>query len=60
MPCVFRREEAMPLYQPCAIITTHPIEECQAEFLDVPVGPQPQDLLLECADEALGAAIALG
>lgn len=49
----------MSLNQPHRVVLLTPVVERQPQLLDVSEGPQPQQLLLQRADEALDAAVAL-
>ncbi len=50
----------MPLDHPAFVVGLLEVEQCQPELLDCPEGPDPEEVLLERSDEALGAAVALG
>src|SRR4051812_30368261 len=50
----------MPLDDPGAVVGLPEPLQCQAELLDRLEAPQPQQVLLQGADEPLGASVALG
>src|SRR5918912_365151 len=54
-----RRSEAMPLDQPVGIVRHLERQQRLAELLDGREEPHPEQVLLQRADKALGAAIAL-
>jgi hypothetical protein len=60
LPDGIRRPEAVPLDQPSGVVGVAEFEQCEAEFLDGVEGPHPQEVLLEGADEALGATLLHG
>ena len=58
-PCLFRRQVAVAVYEARSVVLLHPPQQRLPDFLDVLDEAQPQQLLLECPDEPLSAAIAL-
>ena len=52
------RAVSVPLDQPVFIVGLPEPDEGQAKLLDGAEGPDPQEVLLQRADEALGAAVA--
>src|SRR5215217_1762425 len=54
------RSEPVPLDQPGRVVGLAEVEQRPTQVLDAVEGPHPQQILLESADEALGAAVALG
>lgn len=55
-----REAMAVALDQPALVIGLLPGDERQAKLFDGVEGADPQELFLECADDALGTAVALG
>src|SRR5918912_89047 len=53
------RPEPVPLDQPGGVVGLAELEQRHAQVLDGVEGPYPQQVLLEGADEALGAAVPL-
>ena len=51
---------AVAFDQPALVVGPPELDEGEAEFLDGPEGPDPEEVLLERSDEALGATVALG
>ena len=51
---------AVALDQPSFVVDLEPGVECEPQFLDGVEGADPQQLLLECANETLGTAVPLG
>ena len=47
----------MPLDQPAFVVGLPEVDELEAELLDGPEGPDPEQVLLQRPDEALGAAV---
>ena len=54
------RHEAVPLDQPGCIVDLTEFEQCEAQLLDGLEVPNPQQVLLQSSDEALGTAVSLG
>jgi hypothetical protein len=52
-----RRYEAVPFDQPVAVVGLSERQQRLSEFLDGFKGPDPEQVLLERADEPLGAAV---
>jgi hypothetical protein len=52
--------EPVPLDEPGRVVGIAELEQRLAQFLDRVEGPHPEQVLLQGADEALGAAVALG
>src|SRR5438105_3627925 len=50
----------MPFDQPSGVVDLAESEQRLAKVLDCIEGPDPQEVLLERSDEALGAAVSLG
>src|SRR3954451_5541034 len=60
LPAIFSRaEESVAFDQPAVVVGLAEREQRLTEFLDGLEGPHPQQVLLQGADEPLGAAIAL-
>src|SRR3712207_6913238 len=59
MPDRVRRPGAVAFDQPSSVVGLAELEQRHAQLLDGVEGPEPEQVLLERADEALGAAIAL-
>src|SRR5918912_846090 len=53
------RPEPVPLDEPGRVVGLAELEQRHAQVLDGVEGPHPEQVLLEGADEALGAAVAL-
>src|SRR3954454_1840219 len=53
-----RRPEAVPLDKPGRIVDLPKLDQSVAKLLDGVEGPDPEQVLLQRTDEALGAAIA--
>jgi hypothetical protein len=51
---------AVSLDQPAFVVGLPELDQREAEFLDRPEGPDPEQVLLQRPDEPLGAAVALG
>ena len=51
---------AVALDQPVFVVGLPEVDQGEAEFLDGPEGPDPEQVLLQRPDEPLGAAVALG
>src|SRR3954451_24725104 len=59
LPAIFSRaEESVAFDQPAVVVGLAEREQRLTEFLDGLEGPHPEQVLLQGADEALGAAIA--
>jgi hypothetical protein len=54
------RPETVPLDQPSGVVCVAEVEQRLPQFLDGIEAPHPQEIFFQGADEALGAAIALG
>ena len=54
------RPVAVALNHPLPVVAPPEVQQRQAQLLDRLEGPHPEQVLLEGADEALGAAVALG
>ena len=55
-----RRAVTVPLDQPMLVVGPPEVDEGETQLLDGAEGPDPEEVLLEGADEPLGAAVALG
>src|SRR5205814_4617500 len=60
LPKGLRGDESMAFDQPSGVVGLTEREQRVAKVLDCIEGPDPQEVLLERSDEALGAAVSLG